>query len=377
MEEVKEKKVISLSPLSKWKRILIFLGDYFATFIVSFILFNLAIFPLAKSIFSTEKQSLKARDYEIAANEALIKDGLLFRSSSNEQTLEEHVDYTFKVFLSYYVFDEEKPDHDHPQYGHKAENEVISVFYNKHLSKEQYFADFIKENSADNMFEINQESSLITLKSDYKTLLANELLEVEDESKYSTNMTNVRDHVFARMFYIHIYQDYIQKNDLVVDGVSYLGSVNAAKNIYQGLNWIVTASSLISVIISWGGFFLLYPLLNGERRTLTMSAIKANKLHFKTQKQVTRGLIAVQSFYHLVFCLSSAVFLPILYFGISYCFNLPLLLIFMFISVGLMIVSLFFILFNQHNRSGSDILTQTIVIPASEIDMLYRELNHE
>ena len=377
MEEVEEKKVISISPLSKWKRILIFLGDYFATFIVSFILFNLAIFPLAKNIFSTEKQSLKARDYEIAANDVLIKDGLIFRSSSIDQTLEEHVNYTFKVFLSYYVFDTENPDPDNPQYGHKAENEVISVFYNKHLTKEQYFADFIKENEADNMFDINQEASLITMKSDYKALLSNELLEVDDEDNYSTNMTNVRDHVFARLFYIHIYENYIQKNDLVIDGISYLGSLNSAKKIYQGLNWTVTGSALISVVLSWGGFFLLYPLINGERRTLTMSVIKANKLHFKTQKPVTRGLIAIQSFYHLVFCLSSAVFLPILYFGISYCFNLPLLLIFMFISVGLMIVSLFFILFNQYNRSGSDILTQTIVIPASEIDMLYRELNHE
>ena len=143
MEEVKEKKVINISPISKWKRILIFLGDYFAAFIVSFILFNLAIFPLAKNIFSTEKQSLKARDYEIAANEVLIKDGLIFRSSSNEQTLEEHVNYTFKVFLSYYVFDEENPDPDHPQYGHKIENEVIRHFFVDIRNNKQAYFDLL------------------------------------------------------------------------------------------------------------------------------------------------------------------------------------------------------------------------------------------
>ena len=311
------------------------------------------------------------------ANEVLIKDGLIFRSSSPDQTLEEHVNYTFKVFLSYYVFDSENPDATHPQYGHKAENEVIYNFYHKHLTKEQYFNDFIKENEADHMFDIDKEASIIVMKSDYKALLSNELLEVTDEDKYSTNMINVRDHVFARLFYIHIYENYIQKYDLVIDDISYLGSLNSAKRIYQGLNWVVTGSSLASIILSWGAMYLLYPLINGERRTLTMSAIKANKLHFKTQRFVSRGIIAVQSFYHFVFCLSSGVFLPILYFGISYCFNLPLLLIFMFISVALILTSLFFVLFNEYNRSGSDILTQTIVIPASEIDMLYRELNHE
>ena len=34
---------------------------------------------------------------------------------------------------------------------------------------------------------------------------------------------------------------------------------------------------------------------------------------------------------------------------------------------------LFFILFNEYNRSGSDILTNNVVLLSSEIDVLYRE----
>ena len=375
-EENNEKKVIDIKPLSKWKRILIFLGDYFATFIISFILFNLAIFPLAKLICQTENKSLKAQEYEIAANKVLIDDGLIFKVSGDSPTLEENVNYTFKVFLSYYVFDEEtSPDEKIPQYGHKAENEVLRNFYNKHLGgDEAYFVAFEKENT-DNMFVVDKTALTITLKSDYKNLLANELLETP-EDEYSNNMINVRDHVFARIFYINIYENYINKSDLVVNNVSYMDSLKSAKKIYDGLKWVATGSALVTILLSWGIMYLMYPLINGERRTLTMSAIKANKLHIKTFRPITRGMVAIQSFYHFVLCLSSGVFLPILYFGIAYCFNLPLLFIFMVISLGLSIVSLFFILFNEHNRSGSDILTQCVVIPMSEIDTIYREQNY-
>ncbi len=54
-EEVTEQKFIDIHPLSKWKRLLVFLGDYFIAFIASFILFNLVVFPSAKIICDTEK----------------------------------------------------------------------------------------------------------------------------------------------------------------------------------------------------------------------------------------------------------------------------------------------------------------------------------
>ena len=53
MEE-QEQKVIEISPLSKGKRFLLFLGDFFIAFIIAFTLFNLATFPLTKLIFKTD-----------------------------------------------------------------------------------------------------------------------------------------------------------------------------------------------------------------------------------------------------------------------------------------------------------------------------------
>ena len=99
MEEIENNNVIEIRPVSKWKRFLTFLGDYFIAFIISFTLFNLAIFPLAKIIFNTQSQSENARYLEQTAINMLIDDGYLYAPRESAE-FEEDVNYTFKVFLS-------------------------------------------------------------------------------------------------------------------------------------------------------------------------------------------------------------------------------------------------------------------------------------
>ncbi len=375
MEEEKKTRVIDINPLSKWKRILLFLGDYAITFILSFILFNLAVFPLGKLICKSEQQSLQAVEYQKQANDLLISGGLIFNDPLNDDNFENDVNYTFKVFLSYYAFsEEESPDAKNPQYGHKAENEVIRNFYLNYLQDEKGYLDaFKKENEKDQMFIIGETASDIHLKEDYVYKLSNELLEITDEDNYSTEMTNFRDHVFARLFYIYVYENNVLENDYVLNGVSYITCMEKSKKIYERLNWIPVVSSLISIVLSWGVVYLLYPMINEERRTPTGSVLKSNVLSFKNLSGISRKVVGIQSFYSFIYCLSYGIFLPVLFFGISYCFNLPILLILMSISYGLMVVSLFFVLFNEHNRSGSDILTSTVIVPASELDAIYKE----
>ena len=105
MEENKE-NIIEIKPVTKWKRLLAFLGDYFVAFIISFTLFNIAIFPLAKLIFNTQKQNEEAVALEEKANNILKDSGYIFVPASGS-SFEEDVNYTFRVFLSYYAFDEE------------------------------------------------------------------------------------------------------------------------------------------------------------------------------------------------------------------------------------------------------------------------------
>ncbi len=376
MEEA-EKKVIEIKPLSKWKRILLFLGDYFIGFIIAFALFNLAVFPLAKVICQTQKQNEQAEKYEYDATNLLISSGFLHKSNSGDVSFEEDVNYTFKVFLSYYAFDEESPDMNNPQYGHKKENEVIRTYYVDYKQDTpKYLAIFNEVNKEDSMFTIGETVESITLKSDYKNLLKNELLEITDESKYSVNMTNFRDHIFARLFYVNVYQD-ILDNDFFKDGVSFNELMAAARKINRSLQWIPVSCSFISLALAWSLVYILYPMINRDNRTPTMSAMRVDKIDYKNLGPINKKTVLIQSFYHLVFSLSYIIILPSLYFGFSYSFNLPILFIASMVCLVMIIASMMFIFFNQHNRSGSDILTFVVLVPTAELDNVYKEKQDE
>ena len=371
-EQTQEQKFIDISPLSKWKRLLVFLGDYFLAFIISFIFFNIVVFPVAKVVVGSQKQNEEAQVLEQKALKMLKDDGYLFIPNDGASFVED-VNYTFKVFLSYYAFDDENVDTNNPQYGHKIENEVVRHYYENVIkSTNQYVIDFREVNEKNKMFDIGETVDSIALKADYKALLGNELLEQKDEEKYSEAMINFRDNVFARLFYIHVY-NHITENDYVKDGHSFNNYMNESEIILKNLQWIPAVSSLISITLTWGIAFVLIPLVNKENRTITMMAMGVSKMHYKSLAQIDAKSVMIQSFYHFVAILSSTVFLPFAYFGLAYCFNLPLLFVLSLISFVLLLVSGAFIIFNQYNRSGTDIISDIVLVPTSQLDSLYME----
>ena len=365
MEEKKE-RVIELRPLSKWKRLLVFLGDYFVAFILSFILFNLAVFPLAKIICDTQTHSERAAYLEQQALNMLKDDGYLYAPSA-AASFEDRVNYTYKVFLSYYIYDDVKEN----GLGHKDENEVVRMYYRNVIKDESLYIKDFKEVNTDNMFIIDDSALSIALKDEYKTTLRNELEEKEEEN-YSITMTNVRDHVFARLFYLHVY-NHITEHDYVKGDKSFNSYLKESAEIMKTLQWVATGSVVVAVLLSWGIVYVIYPIANKEKRTVTMSALRLSKLNYKMLSPITNKDIMIQSFYHFILSMSSMLFMPILYFGMAYSFNLPLLFILSVISLGLAIVSGIFIITNEYNRSGCDILTNTVLVPTSEIDDMYRE----
>ena len=369
MEE-QAQNIIELKPLSKWKRFLLFLGDYFVAFILSFALFNLAVFPLAKVICDTQTRSENAAYLEQQALNMLKDDGILYAPSA-AASFEDRVNYTFKVFLSYYAFDDENIPEDN-QYGHKQENEVVRAYYQNVIKDESLYIKDFKEVNTDNMFVIGDDVMSVALKDEYKSKLANELLEIKDESKYSEAMTNVRDHVFAKLFYLHVY-NHITENDYVKGDKSFNNLLKEASSIMKSLQWVASGSAIVAIIISWGIVYVIYPVVNKEKRTITMSAMRLSKLNYKMLSPITNKDVMIHSFYHFVLSMSSVLFMPILYFGLAYSFNLPLLFVLSAISLGLAIISGVFIFINEYNRSASDILTNIVLVPTSEIDNMYRE----
>ena len=372
-----KQRVIEIKPLSKWKRILLSLADWAISFILSFVLFNLAIFPLAKIIFNTEDKYNETVELEKASNALLVNNGILFSRGGEDDSFEEDVEFTFEVFLSYYAFDEEDvTGSPYSQYGHKEGNDVVKTYLINYLDNESlYLEAFNKVNITNSYFNIGQDKDSITLKDTYKDVLGAELLEGVS-SLHTETYTNVRDNVFANLFYIYVYED-ITHNDFVVGDVSYMGYISQIDKIYEGLDWLTVGSVLVSTLLSWAGIYLIYPLINKSRRTPSMSAFKVEKLNYKTLAEVERKEAVFHSFYHLILCFSYMIFLPALFFGLPYCFSLPLLFALGAIALLLSVASLFIILFNEYNRSGSDILSQIVIIPNNELDEMYRKQNEE
>lgn len=365
MEE-NNQKVIELKPLSKWKRLLVFLGDYFVNFIASFILFNLVVFPVAKIIFDTQKRSEKATALEQSALNMLYEDGYLSRPSEFA-SFEDRVNYTFKVFLSYYAFDDVKES----GLGHDEKNEVIRAYYQNVIKDEALYVKDFKEVNTDDLFVIGDDVMSIALKAEYKNHLR-EQIEEKTDGEYSETMIKVRDHVFAKLFYLHVY-NHITENDYVKDGKSFNAYLKEEKDIMKSLQWVASGSSLVAVLLAWAIVYVTYPLANKENRTITMSAMRVSKLHYKSLSPTSNKTVMVRSFYHFVLSMSGSLFMPILFFGLAYSFNLPLLFVISAISLGLAIVSGIFIIINEHNRSASDILTDVVLVPTSEIDNMYKE----
>lgn len=370
-EKTKEERIIDIKPLGKGKRLLAFLADYFLTLILSFILFNLVVFPLAKLAFNTAAKSNEITQLEEDSNNVLIKSKLMYVDKYSKSEFTSNVEYTFKVFLSYYVFDEETVDSKNPQYGHKLENEVIYHYLVDIKSDVKAYIDAFKLENTDNYFQIGETADSILLKNEYKALLASELLENTEEKDSSETMINIRDHLFARLYYIHVYND-ILKNDLIVDGVSYKTCMEKIASINSSLNWIATGSAILTVILSSAIFYVLIPCIHRDRKTISLMMMRIYRVNKNTFAPGKRLETVVNGLYQLLFNLSYTVFLPILYFGVAYCFGLPLLVHFFFIGLIFMLASMAVVLVNEYNRSISDILTQSILINDEEIDNLYK-----
>ena len=56
-ENNQEQKYLDIYPISKGKRILTFLADFFITLITSIFLFNIIIYPIGKTIAKTDEKT--------------------------------------------------------------------------------------------------------------------------------------------------------------------------------------------------------------------------------------------------------------------------------------------------------------------------------
>lgn len=369
-------KYVDIHPLKKGKRALVFLADFFIHFILSFLLFIIAVAPIGKAITNYESKNDEHVLTTLEMYDHYYKSGVVLRDSDIEKTdVTAGIEYTYRCFLSYFVLDEEESiDSSHAQYGHKLENNVIYHFYHDIRNNDQTYIDSFKYyNEKDNYFNYSDSDKAFYLKNEVK----NELHAFYDPKDEMGNIgkdyySNILEHVFNPML-AEVMKD-IEQNDLHYDGEdhSFLECKTRIKEIESYHDTLMTICAFISHFVIWAALFLITPLFNKNKKTLGMMLMKIERVNFYSLNLVKGNMSAITSIYYLFANLLGIMFVPSLLVPFNNLFALSILVYSTLFSTILLIGSAIFMIFNQYNRTLVDYLSNTLYLTSEEMDEVYR-----
>lgn len=371
-----ENNAVDIHPLKKGKRILLFLADFFINFILSFLLFNVAVAPIGKAITKYEN---KNDEHIVLTNEMYehyYKSGVVFEAFNSEYTdITAGIEYTYRCFLSFFVLDTVASiDANFPQYGRKIENNVIYHYYHDiRLNDDAYVNSFKSYNEKNNYFVFDKSSLSFSLKNEVK----NELYSFYDPKDQMGNVgkgyyNDILENVFNPML-AEVMVD-IDKNDLHFEGEkhSFLECKNRIKELETYHDHLMTICALISHFVSWLALFLIVPLVNSDRKTLGMLFMKIHILNFNNLNIVKRGAYVFNSIYYLFATMLGLMFVPSLLVPFNNLFASGFLVYSSIFAVVLLLADLIFLLINQYNRSLIDFATHSLYLTEKEMSELYR-----
>ena len=379
MEEIVEttkKEPVNIHPLSKGKRMLVFIADFFIQFILSFLLFNVLIAPIGKVITDYNSKDSEHVDLTAEMYNHYYKSGVLLTDGSfKSYDLTAGIEYSYRCFLSYYVLDnEESIDSDHPQYGHKNSNEVIYHYYaNIRDKKESYFNNFNHYNETNNYFVFNNSLQIYELKTEVK----NELYAFYDpkdamgetgKAYYDNIMTELFNPLMAEVM------SDIETNDLHYEGEknSFLDCkkrILALETYHENL---MTVCTVIAHSVSWLALFVIVPIIRKDRKTVAMMFMKIERVNFFTLNHLKGLPTGFNSIYYLFMTMLGIMFVPSLLVPFNNLFAIHYLMYGTIFSLALIITNMIFILANQYNRSLIDYLSNSLCLSESEMNEIYR-----
>lgn len=369
-------KYVDIHPLKKGKRILVFLADFFIHFILSFLIFNIMVAPIGKVITNYETKNDEHILLTLDMYDHYYNAKVLLKDDSFDRTdVTAGVEYSYRCFLSYFVLDnEESIDSKHPQYGHKKENDVIYHFYKDIRNDEQTYIDSFKcYNAKDNYFVYDEITKEFTLKKEVK----NEIYSFYDPKDAMGDIGNkyysaISKNVFNPLL-AEVMKD-IEKNDLHFAGEkrSFLDCKNRIKQLETYHENLMTISAIISHVVIWLVLFLILPIVRKDRKTLAMMLMKIEKVNFYSLNHTSRAMVVLSSIYYLFATMLGLMFVPSLLVPFNNLFALHFLMYGSVFSIALLLGSMFFILFNQYNRSLIDYLSNSLYLTSEEMDEIYR-----
>ena len=373
--EVEAAKTINIQPISKGKRVLLYLADFFLVFILTFVFFNALVIPVGNLITNysgrkNESGAAAKRQYDILYEQKVM----LHENVNDIYQYDSNVEFTRFCYLSYYSFNETDSIAGHPQYGHKEENEVVKHYFFEIKNDKSSYLDILQSfNKECNYFDINNET--ITLKDDIKTNIKLSFFSPDDMSvDGKTMLTNLQN--FFMKAYAEVFKD-IEKNDLINNGSSYLANKKIVSDLETYYQWQLVISSLIAYVIAIVVYFLLLPLFNENHRTLAMMMLKRTRIGTNSLFTLDKVEGITNSVFMLAFNLPIVFFMPMTCVTFSYLFNIPALLAFLFMGLLLILASLIFMLISSYNKTLCDFMLRSVIITNDDLDEIYRAKGYD
>ena len=364
MEETN--KIIDIHPITRGKRMLVFLGDFFICFILNFILMAVMCQPLLSLITGLENKENTAIEAEKSRDDILYNEQLLFyKSVDSKYIYESNLEFTFQRFVSYYLFNEEHPNAVSSQaFGHQQVNEIFKHYYIDIRNDEKtYNSLFISSK-----FFV-QDHSVYTIKEEYSSQLIHFYFSGDELSengqKYYQSMASEFLNIYANMI------DNIKTNDLVSGGESFKKYQAIIDDYDRFSDWVYVFSTLIAFTIAWAITFILLPLLFRNGQTLTMKVMKVYRVGMNSLYVLKKGETLLLASYHLFLSMAGLFFIPLLYVPFYYLFNLPLLVSLSIVSLVFVITSFVILMINKYRRGASDLLSRTVIITEEDLYKIY------
>lgn len=377
------KKEIEVTPLTKWKRILVFLSDFFLNGIIAFLLFNIAVAPISKSIinFNTKNQQYiqcQKDKVDVFAFNDLIKSPYE-TSDDNRYVFSNNLENTYVYWLSYYVLVDGNLDPvKHPDWGHNLSNNTIWHFYNDIRGDlDTFHTHFDSYNSVSNYFEKDGED--YKLKSECIELLK---LKYDPENDYkllsegTKVYSNIKKNIFLP-FYTLMLKD-VEKNNLtfttdsgrILDFKKSAAFISAFDVEYENMTII---DSFVSFALAFISYYVLVPLIRRDRKTVGMLILHAQLVNVKRLEHPSRKDYILTIFYNLFASIGSIFILPVMSIGINAVFGVSILPVISLISLVYLLASLVILVANSLNRGLSDVLGQNVMLLDETLDVIYKE----
>ena len=373
VENNNSKDEFIISPCKLTRRILAFLGDFFITFILSILLYEVAIMPLA-SITTSYNDKIKEIDSnQLKIMDTLYENDLLFyENEDSKYDYNTNSSYTCDKFVEYYTF----KDEDNNKYQNINEFDVISTYYFKKYDNQQeakkYIYNLFNNTSNDpnqiKFFKVSDSYDLV-LKDEYKDEFKAYFDEYSSMSKQGeADLELFKSNIF-NYNYANIITEFAKTNQ------TYINCNNQINMINNSFDDMYTVCAFISFFISCIVMYLVIPLIDKKSRTLTKMILKIEYFDLKTNYFINKRNVIFLFFLNMIENFSMLVFIPFISLGFSKIFSLTVLLIFSIVSFIYCLINLCIAAGNSYNKSIKELFFNMIVIDTKASDelLIYKE----